>query len=269
MISGAIVLYNTPRQKVDKAIKSYAPDNGRILFLIDNSKYRTDEYEGVPNIIYIHNKKNIGYGAANNIGIRMAIERKSRYHTIMNPDVYYDPSVIDDLVTYADQNEDIIEIMPRILSPDGEEQYLAKLLPTPKDVFCRRFLSKTKIAKEIDEKYTLKNVDHSKVINAPFLSGCFMFLRVDALSSNELFFDERFFMYFEDCDFCRRVHRIGRTSYYPNVSIVHVHERESYRNPKMLIIHIVSTIKYFCKYGWLIDAERERVNKKTIDYESR
>ena len=262
MISGAIVLYNTPKQNIEQAIISFAPSKDRLLFLIDNSESKTEEYEGRQHIIYIHNDRNIGYGAANNIGIRLAIDKRVKYHVIMNPDISFEPSVIDALAAYADQNEDVVEIMPKVLAPDGEEQFLAKLLPTPMNVFTRRFMSGTKLAKHLDNKYTLRELDHTKIINAPFLSGCFMFLRVSALTDNSLLFDERYFLYFEDCDFVRRAHRVGKTIYYPYVSITHSHKRDSYKSSKMLRVHISSTIKYFCKYGWFLDRERKAVNRE-------
>ena len=89
-----------------------------------------------------------------------------------------------------------------------------------------------------------------------------MFLRVSALNDNSLLFDERYFLYFEDCDFVRRAHRVGKTIYYPFASIIHGHKRDSYKNSKMLRVHISSTIKYFCKYGWFVDRERKIFNRE-------
>ena len=51
--------------------------------------------------------------------------------------------------------------------------------------------------------------------------------------------------------------------YYPAVSIIHAHERASYKNIKMLWVHISNIIKYFNKWGWLFDKERRRINAKS------
>jgi GT2 family glycosyltransferase len=118
--------------------------------------------------------------------------------------------------------------------------------------------------KKWNDKYVLKTSGYNDVINSPCLSGCFMFLRMSFIKKYNLFFDERFFMYFEDFDFIRRLHRVGKTIYYPNVSIIHDHAKESYKSRKMLSEHIKSAIKYFNKWGWFFDDERRKMNKRVL-----
>ena len=72
-------------------------------------------------------------------------------------------------------------------------------------------------------------------------------------------------MYCEDFDLMRRIHKFAKTLYYPNVSIVHNHEKASYKSKKMLLIHIKSAIHYFNKWGWFFDKERKEMNKKILD----
>jgi GT2 family glycosyltransferase len=90
-----------------------------------------------------------------------------------------------------------------------------------------------------------------------------MFFRTSALETIG-FFDEIFFMYPEDIDITRRMHRIYKTMYYPEVSIIHAHTAESYKNLKMFFIHILNIIKYFNKWGWFFDKERREINKKVL-----
>ncbi|MEI3590629.1 MAG: hypothetical protein V8Q44_06970 [Alistipes ihumii] len=68
-----------------------------------------------------------------------------------------------------------------------------------------------------------------------------MFLRIGTLKETGLF-DERYFMYAEDIDFSRRIHRITRTVYCPDAVVVHAHEAASRKNGKMLLIHISSLV---------------------------
>ena len=96
-------------------------------------------------------------------------------------------------------------------------------------------------------------------MNVPYLTGCFMFLRLSALEQVGLF-DERYFMYPEDIDLTRRLHTRFLTLYYPYATVIHDHERASYKNLKMLMIHIVNLCRYFNKWGWIFDAERDRFN---------
>lgn len=91
-----------------------------------------------------------------------------------------------------------------------------------------------------------------------------MFLRLSLLVEQNLFFDERYFMYCEDFDLMRRIHRVAATLYFPDISIVHDHAKESYKSRKMLAAHIKSAIRYFNKWGWIFDRDRRKMNKAIL-----
>ena len=79
-------------------------------------------------------------------------------------------------------------------------------------------------------------------------TGCFMFFRTEVFK--ELGgFDERFFMYLEDCDIARRAAEKYKALHYPMATVYHLWERESKGNKKLLLIHIQSILKYFLKWG--------------------
>ncbi len=270
MLTASIVLYNTPRCQIETVLKSVVDSNCvKILFIIDNSlndKWRIleKEYAKCSIIIrYIHNA-NLGYGSSHNLAMHEAIEAGSNYHVVLNPDIYFNSDVLSELSKYMDSNEDVGYVLPRVTYPNGELQYLCKLLPTPFDLIFRRFLPKSKWNKKINDKYELRHSGYDKIMNPPCLSGCFMFMRLSMLYDNNLFFDDRYFMYCEDFDLIRRIHRVAKTVYYPKVSIVHNHEKASYKNRKMLMTHIKSAVKYFNKFGWLVDKERSEMNKKIL-----
>lgn len=262
MITASIVLYNTDIRLLKRVIESYSPETERRLYLIDNSSNKcTSIYDDNEYIDYIYVGKNIGYGSGHNIGIQKAIKEKSKYHIVLNPDLVFESSVIDELEKYADSNEDVVYMLPKVIYPNGELQYLCKLLPTPFDLIFRRFLPNKGIIKKMNDRYILKDSGYDKIMNPPCLSGCFMFMRTKTLEENELYFDERFFMYCEDFDLMRRLHRVGKTIFYPCVTIIHDHARASYKNKKLLFDHIKSACKYFNKYGWIFDKERRIENK--------
>ena len=265
MITASVVLYNTRPELVNQVIQSYSPSKDRHLYIIDNSPEKTNQYSELDNIEYIHNKKNLGYGSAHNIGIQKAVDCGSDYHIVLNPDISFQPSIIDELIVYANEHRDVVYMLPKVLYPNGELQYLCKLLPTPFDLFFRRFLPQVGIFKKWNDRYTLKQFGYDKIINPPCLSGCFMFMRTSTLREHELRFDDRFFMYCEDFDLIRRLHRVGKTVFYPYVSIVHDHEKASYKNIGMMFQHIESVIKYFNKYGWIFDNERDIYNSSVLE----
>ena len=266
-LTASVVLYKTPRSQITALLDSvFASDCVDTLFIIDNSpndKWRIlqDEYKSQKTKIrYIHNQ-NLGYGEGHNIALHEAIENGATYHVVLNPDIHFEKNVLPDLIDFMNQNSDASYVLPKVVYPNGELQYLCKLLPTPSDLFFRRFLPKTKWSQKKNDNYCLKQSGYEQIMNPPCLSGCFMFMRLSTLEQNNIFFDDRFFMYFEDFDLIRRLHRVSKTLYFPGVQIVHDHAKESYKNRKMFCCHIKSAFKYFGKYGWFFDKERRRMNK--------
>jgi GT2 family glycosyltransferase len=264
-ISASIVIYNSDISQLKTVIQSYAPDKNRLLYLIDNSPVQTNVNSILAdnsNIKYYFLGENKGYGAGHNIAIKLAMEAGAEYHVVLNPDLKFEPYIIDKIADFMSMDSTVAQVMPKILNERGELQYLCKLLPTPADLFSKRFLPLKSVEKLL-MRYQLKHADYNKQMNVPCLSGCFMFFRTSAFNSVGLF-DERFFMYAEDIDITRRMHRMYKTVYYPEVSIVHVHKAESYKSRKMLKVHIVNIIKYFNKWGWFFDRERRAVNTKVL-----
>ena len=263
MVNASIVLYNhTPVEiapLVDTLRKSGIVSN---IFLIDNSPVENPDFKTI-GANYQFTGKNTGYGSAHNIAIRQTLEHDLPYHLVINPDISFEPSILSDIDEFMNNNSDIGLLMPKIFYPNGEIQYLCKLIPTPFDLIFRRFLPKRWTQKRT-EKFELRSSGYNRVLEVPYLSGCFMFLRTEAIRKVGLF-DERFFMYPEDIDLTRRIHRQYRTVFYPNVSIVHHHAHSSYGSTRMLFIHMVNMIKYFNKWGWVFDKERRIVNKEIIN----
>ena len=117
--------------------------------------------------------------------------------------------------------------------------------------------------KKVDEKYEMRFTQYNKIVDSPYLSGCFMFLRTKVLEEIGLF-DERIFMYLEDTDLTRRIHKKYRTVMYPEAQVYHKWEKGSYKNKKLMKYNIEAAIYYFNKYGWFFDKERKQINKKII-----
>ena len=265
MITGSIVAFHNPTSDLKKVIDSFLGDyKNRFLFIIDNSK---DNSLSVlcqdTRIRYIFNNKNVGFGAAHNIAFREAFLIDSLYHVILNPDICFEPSIIDSLITEVDSDSSIGLIMPKILYPDGKTQYLCKLIPTPLDLFLRRFLFIKKLNSKLDNRYELRFFSYNEKAEIPILSGCFMMLRISVIK-NINGFDERFFMYLEDIDLCRRVGEDNKVVFYPHVEITHNYEKGSYKNKLLLYYHIKSAIKYFNKWGWFYDKKRKEINKNVL-----
>lgn len=265
-IYASIVLYNSPLSMLEKAIKSALNTALDItLYLIDNSP--TNNLQKLSDmdsrIIYIHNPSNPGFGAGHNIAITKSIESGAKYHLVLNPDVYFDPGVLESIVSYMDEHPQSGLLMPKVLYPNGETQYIARLLPTPLDLFARRFIPIKSYLEKLNRRYELTFFDYTSTIEVPFISGCFMFIRTDILKQVGLF-DERYFMYLEDANLSRRIGTVSKTILFPEVSIYHEYERGAHKNLKLLWIFIRSVFTYFNHYGWFFDPYRKQINKETL-----
>ena len=267
-LSASIVLYNTKIDELKRVIDSYFTYTGeKQLFLVDNSP--TDSLKEIvkiyPNndIYYIFNNENMGYGKAHNIAIKKSIEQGLSYHIILNPDIIIKKGSLEKLTEYMEQHPEVGNIMPKIIYPDGELQYLCKLLPSPIDLIFRRFIPIKNWKEAINKRYELHSFGYDQIMNIPNLSGCFMFLRTEALKQVGLF-DENIFMYLEDIDLNRRIHSKYKTIYYPDATVIHEHQKESYKSKRLLKAHIQSAIYYFNKYGWFFDKERTNINKNVF-----
>lgn len=234
------------------------------VYWIDNSPIAAERLPiDSPQLVYIHEGKNIGYGAGHNVAIRESVYDEIPFHLVVNSDIEVSVEGIDAMLDFMEQHSEVGSMMPRIVGLDGSVQHLCKLLPTPLDVFGRRFLPSCLMRKR-NARYEMLESGYDKMLNVPYLSGCFMLLRTEAVLKARLF-DERFFMYPEDIDLTRRIHRDYLTLYFPYVTVIHHHKRASYHSAKMLWIHIVNMCRYFNKWGWFVDKERHIMNKIAIE----
>ncbi|MDE5808440.1 MAG: glycosyltransferase family 2 protein [Muribaculaceae bacterium] len=264
MITASVVLYNTPKEEINNVLGSLENSSVDLIYVIDHSAddMARPVVEQFKKVRY-ERHANAGYGTGHNHGIQQALASGSKYHAVINPDVFWGEDVIKSLADFMDSNPDCGLVMPRVLFPNGDIQYLCKLLPTPMDLIGRRFIPLKGYTERHNFYYEMRWSGYDKVMDIPCLSGCFMFMRCDVLRQTGGF-DERFFLYAEDIDLCRRIGEKARTLYYPKVSVYHAYRRESYKSLKFLRIHINSIIKYFNKWGWFVDHERERVNRRSL-----
>ena len=266
MLNASIVLYHPDWQQVtDLPEVILQSDHVDCVYWIDNSPTQHTFESLDSRIKYRHNPYNMGYGAAHNIAIRESIYDDVPFHLVINPDIILTRDALDSMLQFIAQHPEVGSLMPRVTYPDGQIQRLCKLLPTPLDVFGRRFLPAQWMHRR-NQTYEMHASGYDRIMNVPYLSGCFMLLRTQAVQQARLF-DERFFMYPEDMDLTRRIHRDYLTVFFPHATIIHNHEKASYKSLKILWIHIVNMCRYFNKWGWFCDRERTLFNQTAIhDY---
>lgn len=255
MVSISIVTYNNDKV-IKKCLQNIFQNINNIdfeLIIVDNNS--SDSTVSIiekdfKNVRLIKNNRNIGFGAAHNIAIKLG---RGKYHLVLNPDIIFTENSVEKLVNFMEANPAVGLVSPKIVYPDGKIQYLCKRFPCLFDLAVRRFTSRfiQYLFKKRIDYFEMRETGYNKIIDVPYLSGSIMLFRKSILAKIGDF-DENFYMYFEDADITRRVTEISRSVFYPYTSVVHLWERGSHKNIKYFIIALRSTIKYFKKWGWKI-----------------
>jgi|TARA_B110000971_G_scaffold119462_1_gene122292 GT2 family glycosyltransferase len=261
----SLVIFKNKRSQLLDAINSFLNTELNIrLILIDNSP-SNDLFDLIkdPRVDYVYNPSNPGYGTSHNIAIKN-FQDKTKYHLILNPDIYYSEGVLEELFSFLEKETKIGLLMPKVLYPNGEIQYLAKLIPTPFTFFMRRLNINSKLKSRLSDKFELKFSNYDKIMDVPYLSGCFMLCRAKVLKKINGF-DEKIFMHMEDLDITRRINEAGyRTVFYSDQFIIHDHIYKSLFTWYNIFMYFSSAIYYFNKWGWIFDKKRALINKQTI-----
>lgn len=244
-ISATIVLYKEDKTILQKTINSFlATPLLKKLFLIDNSSHNNlSSLANHPDIEYISTKRNVGFGAAHNKVIEK-IENSSDFHLILNPDVSFKENVILDLIERLKTQKDVAMIAPKVVFPNQRHQYTARKYPSFFDLIIRRL----KILDQRIYEQEYRNKDLSKPFFVEYLTGCFQLYRTeDFVALNG--FDERYFLYMEDVDICKKIDAMGKKKlYFPKETITHVLKQGSSKSLKLFFYHLTSAIKYFLKW---------------------
>ncbi|BEN05591.1 glycosyl transferase [Serratia marcescens] len=261
-IIASLVLFKHEYQEIKQTLSSlFSEESISKVVIVDNGCY-CDWLDTLshPKLEIIRLANNEGFGAGHNV----VFERygdSAPFILICNPDVSFSKGEVDKLYQFSLKSGIGLSI-PKVVYPDGNLQHGTKLLPSPYQLLIRRFLSS--FSDRINDRYELRQADYSKSFFAPSLSGCFMLISRQALHDIKGF-DPRFFLYLEDVDLSRRVCLASHlVSYFPGALVVHESQRRSYTNLRFLCYHMVSAVRYFNKWGWFTDRERDELNLRCL-----
>jgi len=267
MLTASVVIYNSLKKDIQTVVACIENSAVSTVYVVDNASNDSmkDFVKGLSEkVVYMQGHGNVGYGAANNIAIREAMKLGATYHLVLNPDVEFVEGTLEKLETFMNEHPNVGLVQPNAIYPNGNTQYLCKLLPAPADLIFRRFLPRTQTNSKRTKQYELHSMNRSTTnFDIPFLSGCFLFLRIDTLKQVGLF-DERFFLYLEDVDLNRRIQDFAQTAFYPSATITHTYGKGSYKKLYLLLQHITSAMKYFNKWGWFSDKNRHEINRRML-----
>ena len=185
MLTASIVVYHTAEEELHRCLQSLlACEALRHVYVVDNgSEERLRQfcarqgervsYRALPNV---------GYGAGHNSALREVVEEKidaPRYHLVINSDVYFAPGTLERIVEHMEGHPEVGQLIPKVYYPDGRLQHVCRMLPTPADLWLRRFMPRWMSRRRM-ERYTLAftgylglhhNVNHFEPVIVPFLDA--------------------------------------------------------------------------------------------------
>lgn len=264
--SASIVVFDADLEEVNSCLNALRKSAyfGK-LFIVQNSEppYLRNHFSGLPDVVFFHAPSNPGYGAGHNNAMFQAFYQGFTKHIVLNSDLSFDATDIDKLIVEFQLNKELGLVAPSVVYPNGDFQTTAKLLPNLFVMLFRAFFKNFKFTKALTKDFNLIVANKLEQFTAPYLSGCFMLIRLET-AVKILGFDENIFMYAEDIDFSRRIGQIGKNRVYNTVCIVHAHREYTRKSYKMFLIHIWNMIYYFKKYNFFFDREAKIINQQTM-----
>jgi len=237
-LSIIIVSYNTKSLTLAciKSIYSCKPNLLFEVIVVDNAStdgsvealQKLDE-----KIVYIKSDRNLGFSKANNLGLKKA---KGEYKLLLNSDTKLTTPIFEKLVLFAQEHPDAGIVSPRLLNLDMTTQGSIFRLPTLTRAIAQYWFGVPNLL----DKYAITKgsfVEVESVVGAAFLITPQAQTKVGLL-------DEKYFMYFEDLDYCRRVRSQHLKIYYlPEITLIHHHGASGKSGVNSLIVD--SSKKYF------------------------
>ena len=182
-----------------------------------------------PSVAVIENRENLGFAKANNEALHLA---KGKFILLINPDTVVQEDTLRVLVKFFDENPDVGVSGCKILNPDGTLQLACRRsFPTPWIAFCKMVgLSALFPNTKLFGRYNLTYLNPDESYEVDAVSGSFMMLRREVYEMVGAF-DEDFFMYGEDLDWCFRIQRAGWKIYYVHATqIIHYKGKSAKRS---------------------------------------
>lgn len=175
--------------------------------------------EGYPDVELIELNVNLGFARANNIGISKS---QGDIVFIVNSDTQVNTGSIRSIIDFLDAHLEVGILGPRIIGTDGNVQRSTMAFPSLWNSFCRALALDSLCPKlQFFGGYLMRNFDHDKNIFVDIVNGCFWAVRREALQSVGLM-DERFFIYGEDMDWCKRfIHTGWKVCFFAGATVVH------------------------------------------------
>lgn len=195
----------------------------------------------------------LGYAKGNNWGFKR-IDKKSKYILLLNEDAYVNKDTLSKSLTYMESHPEVDVMGCQLRYLDGRFQPSAGYLPTPFSVWGWLWgLDKLPVIKNIFKQVHPKEREYyKKDRESGWVMGAFLFMKKDVFVKTNGF-DENFFMYMEEVEWCKRVWDMGYKIFYtPKFWITHIDKASAFGDPvelaKIFRKEIVGLVYYMKKH---------------------
>jgi len=256
-LSILIVNWNTRDLLVSciNSILKFPPNFYYEIIVVDNASQ--DGSVGTVTNLFGHNKRvhviqslrNLGFARGCNLAYKSST---GEYVFLLNPDAEVRAGTLDSLVGYMDSHPDVAVVGPKILNPDGSLQPSVRRFPGIWSSLAV-FSGLHRVMKL--SGYLMKNFDYNAESEVDQVMGAALLTRRKIIEEQG-FLDEKYWLWYEEVDFCKRLKNAGyKIKYYPNAQIIHHKGAGFTQMPvylrKKTVAH--SLIYYFRKNGHWID----------------
>ncbi|MFA6027938.1 MAG: glycosyltransferase family 2 protein [Patescibacteria group bacterium] len=228
MISAIIVSYNT-KDLLKKCLQSLQKqkDVSCEIIVIDNNSQDNSVAmvaKDFPKVILMQNKINGGFAKAVNQGINKA---RGEYILLINPDMLVPKDSLIKMKKILDENKDISLLGAKLVYPNGKVQASVGKFPA----LLPNLATKLHLSDIINYGRYYKP-RYKKLTKVDWVSGGFLMFKKNLIDKIGLW-DEKYFLYMEDVDFCQRAADAGlHAAFTPDVSVLHYHMQSTRKNPK-------------------------------------
>ncbi len=244
------LLHQTVVDRIEILIVDNHSDDDSIGYIRNRVRYRASSEVSALQICVIETPKNLGFGHGYNLGFRQA---RGKYILVNNPAKLLAPDAVEKMVAAMESDPTIGILAPKLVYDDGTVRDSYRSFPRLLDVFIKRTALRTLFPNRM-RWYLQWDRNPTVSGDADWVAGGCLMIRRD-LCEELGGFDERFFLFFEDTDFCRRCWNAGkRVVYFPDAWGTDRKSRLSEGGVFSLLtkktarIHLASAVKYFWKW---------------------
>ena len=249
-LSIIIVSWNV-RELLQNCLRSVLAETNLAMQIIVVDSASTDGSpemiaEQFPQVELVACQENVGFPGGNNLGLERA---NGRFILLLNPDTIVQGDALAEIVSYLEQNSQVGVVGPQLLNEDGTVQSSRRRFPTLRTAFFESTWLQPYAPQAVLDDYFVRDVMDEETAVVDWLMGACLMIRQEVVAQVGGL-DEKYFMYSEELDYCRRIHEAGwQVVYYPQAQVTHLSGKSSEQAVTQRHINFNrAKLRYFRKY---------------------